>query len=130
MPRYTRIPAILRTATKGNPKEVADEAAPRLWNAKRRIKSSQGLSKSQWLYYKKNPETDNWRQWVSQDVADFVDVNTSDKDEHIQLREHKLLPEEKAFVLRNPSRYFSRPHNVPVLQRKQTHLYARLSCRT
>ena len=122
MPRYSKIPAILRTSTRSNP-DVIKPATPRLWNAKRRIKVSQGLTKPQYLAYKRNPESKNWRDQVSPDVAEFIDVNTSDSVADQAMRDHPLLPEEKDRVLRNPARFFSRPYNVPVQQRKQVFLY-------
>lgn len=77
--------------------------------------------------YKADPSSTTWRELVSEDVVNFVDVNTSDAAEnpqHAAVRDHKLLPEEVGSLLRRPSQFFSRPENVPPLQRKQVYLYA------
>jgi len=108
MPRITRIPAIL--STRGSSlSRPGQTQGPRLWNAKRRIKSSKGLTPRQYEQYLKDPLKEDWRTQVSEDVVQFIDGR-------------KLLPEEKAAILRNPSRYFSRPYHVPESLRKQVYL--------
>ena len=108
MPR--RIPPILRTVRRGqHGPENINPGQPALWNAKRRIKSSQGLSPRDRKAYKAHPDTFDWRNGVSPDVARFIDQNPT----LIQ------TPEEKKAITHQPSRYFSRPHNVPTSSRKQ-----------
>jgi hypothetical protein len=89
--------------------------APRLWNAKRRIKTNRALLPSSVVEYKKNPDSTAWRHQTSPDVVDFIDKAK-------QL--HKpLLPEQMVACLRNPSTFFSRPSNVVPELRKQVYLY-------
>ncbi len=107
--RTKRIPAILRTQVR-RPRETILPSTPRLWNAKRRIKQSRGLNRDQWFAYKRDPRSYDWRSVVSPDVAEYLDQNP------------KLLPEERASVLHNPAQWFSRPHHVPIEQRKQIYL--------
>ena len=110
MPR--RIPPILRTVRRGqHGPESTKVGQPALWNAKRRIKTSRGLSGHDWEAYKAHPDTFDWRNGVSPDVARFVDQNPN----LIQ------TPEERKAILYKPSRYFSRPHNVPTSSRKQVY---------
>ena len=123
--RATRVPAVLRTHLRKevNPKSLIKRATPRLWNAKRRIKQSRGLSYDEFKAYREKPTSYDWRtktvqiygkdvkeDRVSPDVAAFLDANPN------------LLQSEKASLLRFPSRYFSRPYRVPVEQRKQVYL--------
>jgi Ribosomal protein L23 len=107
--RPSRIPAILRSEVR-KPSETIVPYTPRLWNAKRRIKTSQGLSRGKYFEYRRDPRSTDWRSHVSPDVAAFIDRNPN------------LLPEEKGDLLRGPSKYFSRPHHVPLDQRKQIYL--------
>lgn len=110
MPR--RIPPILRTVRRGqHGPETVKVGQPALWNAKRRIKSSQGLAGRNKKAYEAHPDTFDWRNSVSPDVARFVDQNPN----LIQ------TPEEKKAILNYPSKYFSRPHNVPTSARKQVY---------
>ena len=103
--RRKRIPAILRTEVL-KPREHITNTTPRLWNAKRRIKTSQGMTLAQYAHWNANSNYD-WRSLVSPDVADFYDQNP------------RLLPKEKRLLFTNPSQYFSRPYLVPETQRKQ-----------
>jgi hypothetical protein len=105
----TRVPAILRTEFRKT-REQIHPTSPRLWNAKRRIKGSRGLTVSEANEYKKDPEDYDWRSKVSPDVAEFYDNNPN------------LLPEEKYQLLRYPVSYFARPYRVPLSQRKQVYL--------
>lgn len=110
----------MRTATQSQPKQTPQSYAPRLWNAKRRIKSSQGLTPEQYAAYKQNPESQEWREQVSPDVVEFIDTHTYDpSDPDTVPLAQSLLPEDKAAVLRTPSRFFSRPHRVPTSARQQ-----------
>lgn len=94
---------------------------PRLWNAKRRIQSSKGVSPAHLKELQEDPFSESWRQVASQDVVDFVDkYEGRDKTGH-PIRE--MLPEQKVKLLQSPARYFSRPHNVPNEMRKQVRLY-------
>ena len=106
--RRKRIPAILRTEVL-KPRERITNTTPRLWNAKRRIKGSQGMTLAQYAAWKPNSDYD-WRSLVSPDVADFYDKTP------------RLLPKEKRLLFTNPSQYFSRPYLVPETQRKQIYL--------
>ena len=122
MPRYSRIPAILRTAVHSHLKKPPKPGAPRLWNGKRRIKGSKGLTPQQYAFYRRNPESEDWRTQASPDVVEFIDANThnpADPD-GLPLRQ-TLLPEEKAALLRSPVQFFSRPHRVPSSFRKQVY---------
>lgn len=99
----------------------SERNGPRLYNAKRLIQSSQSTfwkkdsDLKEQLSKSINDDTQDtfWRKRVSQDVADFVD--------DMEAQGTKLLPEEKFAVLTNPVKYFSRPHNVPNLLRKQVY---------
>jgi len=85
-----------------------------LYNAKRRILTSKPVTDQGVLKrLKENPFDETWRQHVSQDVAQFVD--------DMEAQGTKLLPEEKLSLLKSPSRYFSRPHNVPPSLRNQVY---------
>ena len=82
---------------------------PRLWNAKRRIKSSKTLTLPfRHRLYDDISKTDTWREFVSEDVAEYVD-------------KAELSPEMRLELIRSPSRYFSRPHNVPTHLRTQVY---------
>jgi hypothetical protein len=131
MPRYSRIPAVLRTNIVHRKGDYHREG-PKLWNAKRRIRVSQPLPhsdrfklakvpKGQILeQVKKNP---SWMEKVSPDVKRFIEINSSDDPDHLALRDDKLLPEDIRLLLSNPALFFSRPWRVPVQQRKQVYLY-------
>lgn len=120
MPRYSKIPAILRTATHAKPKLVTRKNTPRLWNAKRRIKDKLPLTPSQLAVLRTDPDSTAWREQTSPDVVEFIDQNTYNAENTNTVSpDESLLKEEKAYLLRSPSKYFSRPHRVPLRSRKQ-----------
>ncbi|RMZ75667.1 hypothetical protein DV737_g5168, partial [Chaetothyriales sp. CBS 132003] len=110
-PLPTRIPPILRTRTSkiDHRGELIRANTPRLWNAKRRIKTSHGLTPRQLLLYRDN-RLPTWRQHVSADVLAFIDA-----------QQPPLTPSQLLGLLRNPPLYFSHPHNVPPSSRKQVY---------
>ena len=109
MPRYSRIPAILRTVKHAQPKGAQAEHAPRLWNAKRRIRESQPLAPAELKDLQVKRWTEAWRTQTSPDVVEFIDQNTITEPSAIKK------------ILRHPARYFSRPHNVPTSSRQQVY---------
>lgn len=126
-PLPSRIPAILRTRQRkiGLAGEKITAGQPRLWNAKRRIRYSQGLNQSQYNKYASAQSRTRERRHskaapstvlpapqnslVSPDVAAFYDANPD------------LLPEKRRELLQRPAHFFSRQHNVPLSQRKQVY---------
>ena len=93
---------------------------------------SQGLDFNDRQIIRKTPldkiaQTTFWKSKVSPDVREFIEVNTSDAPEHKAMRKEKLLPEDVKSLLLNPALYFSRPHRVPVQQRKQVYLCVSVS---
>ena len=105
MPRLpTDLPRKLKSS-----KVHLEVKSPRLWNAKRRIKSSRAITLPfQHSLYKEINKTQVWRNRVSKDVVEYAD-------------KAELSPERRLELIRNPSRYFSRPHNVPTHLRTQVY---------
>jgi ribosomal protein L23 len=64
---FSRIPAILRDYER-KPAEVIPRWTPRLWNAKRRIKTSRGLGR-----LPQSTKEIDWRSRVSNDIAKYID---------------------------------------------------------
>jgi hypothetical protein len=123
MPRYSRIPAILRTVQHAQPKGQPKQGAPRLWNAKRRIKESQPVSPTALKEYRLDPENATaWRTETSPDVVKFIDQSNTDPQtgEPLPL-EDSLLPDTIRSILRSPKTYFRHAENVPVHLRKQVY---------
>ncbi|RMZ79127.1 hypothetical protein DV738_g3427, partial [Chaetothyriales sp. CBS 135597] len=111
-PLPTRIPPILRTRTSkiDHRGELIKPNTPRLWNAKRRIKTSHGLTAPQLQLYRQN-RLPAWREHVSPDVLSFIDA-----------QQPPLTPSQLLRLLASPAAYFSHPHNVPASSRKQVYL--------
>lgn len=94
---------------------------PRLWNAKRRIKSGRILAMKGELATKDRElsvvQSDNrsqaWKQLVSEDVVKFIE-------------DAKLPLSERRKCVANPNAYFAYPNNVPNALRKQVYLYETL----
>jgi len=109
LPRLKSTPA--KPLTNAQRKE---QGAIELYNAKRRILTSKPVRDPKALSrLKANPFDETWRQHVSRDVTQFVD--------DMEAQGTKLLPEEKLALVSNPSRYFSRPQNVPPSLREQVY---------
>jgi hypothetical protein len=96
---------------------------PRLWNAKRRIKSGRILDMKGALAPKhielavlqKDKDSQAWKKLVSEDVVKFIE-------------DAKLPMKERRACLANPNAYFAYPINVPDALRKQVYLYETLPC--
>ena len=125
-----------------------DGKGPRLWNAKRRIKSSKGLSASsaailvdkdklwqgvsidlEWMPYLENKKVDfEWWKLDSEKLPRFLEAHpmlrelSPDVKEFIQKGSINLDGSKILRILRNPARYFSVPHHVPLSMRKQVYL--------
>lgn len=162
MPRASRLPPKLITATSTFRKPTPVPHAPRLWNAKRRIPVSVGLkrkdlsrindnphiffqralrfagpstseaSKIQDRYLKfkaaEPPENLEWWQQDSSRVLQFMENHplysklSSDVRTFIAANPH-LSFDRITTLIKNPSAYFRRSHNVPFEDRVQVHLY-------
>ena len=103
--------------------KTAKPVLPRLWNAKRRIKSGRILamkgdpsSKSRELdIVHKDRDSQAWKKLVSEDVVKFIE-------------DAKLSPSEQRRCVANPNAFFAYPNNVPNALRKQVYLYDCLIC--
>ena len=90
---------------------IAKPTTPRLWNAKRRIKSGKLLNLNPHaLRIVQNDDSEAWKKLVSEDVVKFIE-------------DAKLSPFERRRCVKDPNRYFSFPGNVPNALRKQVYLY-------
>lgn len=115
MPRGVNVSRILpKLGPKQNVVPRSPEGGPKLFNAKRKIKTSRGVSnRFARTAIEKDTFTEEWRKHVSEDVSRFID--------DMEAQGTKLLPEERLALLKNPARYFSRPQNVPIPLRQQVY---------
>ncbi|KPI36004.1 54S ribosomal protein L23, mitochondrial [Cyphellophora attinorum] len=133
---YKRIPAILGTTRRDVLPDFIQKNTPKLYNAKRRIKYSHGLTGEQYKQWLLSPADIDPFEHISDDVADYIRNNGLEgqlrrhapQDEQEQTDEFddeasRLQPrsETLAKLLRNPPQFFSRPYNVPETQRTQVH---------
>lgn len=102
---------------------------PRLWNAKRRIKTGRILDPERTLKENgrrvpgnvalnvvlQDRDSQAWKRLVSEDVVKFIE-------------DAKLPPEARNNCLANPTAFFAYPNNVPEALRKQVYLYERIPC--
>jgi hypothetical protein len=90
----------------------------RLYNAHRPVFYKKRLPVEKILKLQNEPE--GWRQFVNEDVVNFVDEleasGVAGTEEEQALR--------KKHLLRSPAAFFSRPKNVPLELRKQIYLYS------
>ena len=101
----------------------AKPTLPRLWNAKRRIKSGRILAvkgeradKNRGLAIVQNDrDSQAWKKLVSEDVVKFIE-------------DAKLSPSERRRCVANPNAFFAYPNNVPNALRKQVYLYVSFQC--
>ena len=115
MPRGVNITRVLpKLGVKQKVVPRTPPGGPKLFNAKRKIRTSRGVS-DRFLRaaIEKDAFNQEWRNHVSEDVSQFVD--------DMEAQGTKLLPEERLALLRDPARYFSRPQNVPVSLRQQVY---------
>lgn len=123
MPRGVLSTRVLPKLGPKNPRQTpkASVRGPKLFNAKRQIPVSQSVytrggaeeGRKALVQLKNDPFSTTWRKYVSEDVVRFVD--------DMEAQGTKLLPEEVLSLVKNPSRYFSRPQNVPTNLRKQVY---------
>jgi ribosomal protein L23 len=136
---YKRIPAILGTTRRDVLPDFIQKNTPKLYNAKRRIKYSHGLTGEQYKQWLLSPADIDPFEHISTDVADYIRNNglegqlqrhaTPDPQNQQERSEYdyddesrpKPRSETLAKLLRNPPQFFSRPYNVPEPQRTQVH---------
>jgi ribosomal protein L23 len=134
---YKRIPAILGTTRRDVLPDFIQKNTPKLYNAKRRIKYSHGLTGEQYKQWLLSPADIDPFEHISDDVADYIRNNGLET----QLQRHAKQDQQDqtddlyddeasrpqprsetlAKLLRNPPQFFSRPYNVPEPQRTQVH---------
>lgn len=128
-----------------------DGDGPRLWNAKRRIKTSKGLPFTQalslvdrrkrkgFLECPEWPESQSilnhpnirgrWWKLDRENLAKFLEENptlnriSEDVKEYFIAGSNNFSGKEVVEILMNPPKYFSKPYNVPFSMRKQVYLY-------
>lgn len=115
MPRGVHVTRVLPILSKrSGPIPKTNPQGPKLYNAKRRVKTALGVKSWKVLEeLQRDHLSQSWRDEVSEDVKEFVD--------DMEAQGTKLLPEEQTALLRSPAHYFSRPQNVPVSLREQVY---------
>lgn len=115
MPRGVHVTRVLPNLSKtSRPPPKTNPQGPKLYNGKRRIRHSLGVTSRKTLAeLQHDPFSQSWRDEVSEDVAQFVD--------DMEAQGTKLLPEEQKALLSSPAHYFSRPQNVPANLREQVY---------
>lgn len=115
MPRGVHVTRVLPILSKrSGPVPKTNPHGPKLYNAKRRVKTALGVRSQKILAeIQQDHLSQAWRDEVSPDVAQFID--------DMEAQGTKLLPEEQRQLLQSPAHYFSRPQNVPVNLREQVY---------
>lgn len=114
MPRGVHVTRVLPILAKPSGTLKPLNKGPGFFNGKRRIKRSYVEDFDEVVKeFQQSPLSTTWRQKASEDVRQFVD--------DMEAQGTKLLPEEQLALLRNPTHYFSRPHNVPCNLRQQVY---------